>query len=285
MPVEWWEEEAATSREEVRRRHADNRASWEVAAATSTRDSGRCITDLRAGRSNLHPIERRVLSRHRGRLRDWCRTAIHLQCASGYDTLSLWLEGAQRVVGVDFSETHIRNARSIGRALGAPATWYACDVLDTPHRLDANADLVYTGRGAIGWLHDLDAWAAVVHRLLVPGGCLSLFDDHPCSHLFDADADELAYSGVDYFRGSSAGYGFSDSFVAQLGVDPEELPINHDRLWTFAELFGALTRAGLQLLHLGEHPEPYWDAFPNLPPDQLRRIPQTFSLLARRPPG
>jgi len=48
------------------------------------------------GGSNLHPIERANL----GDLRPWCRAAIHLQCASGRDTLSLWNEGAGRVVGV-----------------------------------------------------------------------------------------------------------------------------------------------------------------------------------------
>jgi hypothetical protein len=63
---------------------------------------------LRAGGSNLHPIERTNL----GDLRAWCTTAIHLQCASGCDTLSLWNEGVTRVIGIDISDLHIANAEA-----------------------------------------------------------------------------------------------------------------------------------------------------------------------------
>ena len=48
------------------------------------------------------------------------------------------------------------------------ATWVEADVLDVPHELDGTADLLYTGRGAIIWLQDLDRWAAVLRRLLAP---------------------------------------------------------------------------------------------------------------------
>ena len=103
--------------------------------------------------SSLHPIERANL----GDLRTWCGTAIHLQCASGRDTLSLWNEGVAEVIGVDIADVHIANAQRLSAALGAPATWYRCDVLETPSTLDGRADLVYTGQGALCWLHDLDA--------------------------------------------------------------------------------------------------------------------------------
>ncbi|MGH3441739.1 MAG: hypothetical protein ACRDUY_06790 [Nitriliruptorales bacterium] len=38
-----------------------------------------------------------------------------------------------------------------------------------------------------------------------------------------------------------------------------------------------------ELVHLGEHPHPYWDSFPRLDDEQVARLPQTFSLLARKP--
>lgn len=282
MAVEWWEEEPATTPEEVRRRHAENKASWEQAAEVYAAEHEAALSMLRDGGSNLHPIERAILESHRGPLGDWCEVAIHLQCASGRDTLSLWNEGVQRVVGVDIAERHISNARRLSEELGAPAAWYRCDVLDTPHELDGTADLVYTGRGAIGWIHDLDAWAAVLGRLLRPDGVLSLFDDHPASFLFDPDEAELTYSGVNYFDSAAAGYGFSDSYIAHLGVPEEEVALNHDRVWTLADLHGACRGAGLEWVHLGEHPEGYWNAFPLLSEDERRRIPNTFSLLARR---
>lgn len=283
LPVEWWEEEPASSPEEIRLRHAANKASWEQAAGAYARELDDALAFLRDGSSNLHPIERNMLDEHRGSLAEWCESAIHLQCASGKDTLSLLNEGVQRVVGVDIAERHIANARRLTEALDAPATWYCCDVLDTPSELDGTADLVYTGRGAIGWIHDLDSWASVVARLLKPGGVLSLLDDHPTSHLFDPDEEEIVYSGVSYFDAAAAGYGFSESYIAHLGVPMTEVVINHDRVWTIAEIFAAIRGTGLEVVHIGEHPEPYWDLFPLWSPDQVRRIPQTLSILAERP--
>ena len=172
---------------EVRARHDANRAAWNEGAARYTEEIEETIAFLRSGGSNLHPVERANL----GDLAAWCRMAIHLQCASGRDTLSLWNEGVSQVVGVDISDVHIANARRISAALAAPATWYRCDVLDTPHELDGTADLVYTGRGALCWLHDLNGWAAVIARLLKPGGLFHVFDDHPVNWLFEQDTEDL----------------------------------------------------------------------------------------------
>jgi SAM-dependent methyltransferase len=281
VAVEWWEEEPATTAEEVRRRHADNKASWEQAAEVYATEHDETLAFLGDGGSNLHPIEREILESHRGPLSRWCEVAIHLQCASGKDTLSLWNEGAQRVVGVDIAERHVANARRLSDELGAPADWYRCDVLDTPRELDGTADLVYTGRGAIGWMHDLDAWAAVIARLLRPHGVLSLFDDHPASFLFDPDEEEIVYSGVRYFDSAGAGHGFSESYISHLGIPADEVLVNHDRLWTLADIYAAVAGAGLEVVALGEHPEQYWNAFPAWEPAQVARIPQTFSVIAR----
>lgn len=279
MTQEWWETPVATTGDEVRRRHEANRACWDQAAVHYTARVAETIRLLRDGGSSLHPVERGLL----GDLRGWCRRAVHLQCASGRDTLSLWREGAGEVVGIDISPVHIDNARRAASALDAPASWHCCDVLDAPHELDATADLVYTGRGAICWIHDIHGWARVVARLLAPGGLLALFDDHPASFLFDPDLDHLAYSGTAYFDASSAGRGWSPGYIADLLVPDDQLAVWHDRTWTLGEIFAALRRAGLVVEHLGEHPEPYYDAFPRLPRELQRRIPQTFSLLARRP--
>jgi len=48
------------------------------------------------------------------------------------------------------------------------------------------------------------------------------------------------------------------------------------------DIFNALTRAGLVVEYLGEHPDPFWELFPNLRPELHGRVPLTFSLLARK---
>jgi SAM-dependent methyltransferase len=264
---------------EVRARHRSNREAWNEAAEHYTRTLENALAFLRAGKSNLHPIERANL----GNLREWCGTAIHLQCASGKDTLSLWNEGVQRVVGVDISDVMLSNARKLTEALGAPATWYVCDVLDTPAELDGTADLVFTGRGALYWLHDIKAWAKVVARLLKPGGILHAFDDHPFSLVFDPDATTLIAT-KSYSANSELSRGWDATYITEedLGKKTREMAKKYSRAWTLSELFGALRAAGLTVEHLGEHVEDYYDGFPNLAPAQRELIPRTFSLIARR---
>jgi SAM-dependent methyltransferase len=268
----------ASDAREVRARHEANRAGWNEGAQRYTDGLEDAIAFLRAGGSNLHPIERANL----GNLRSWCGTAIHLQCASGRDTLSLWNEGAREVVGVDISDVHIANAERLGRALPAPATWHRADVLDAPASLDGTADLVYTGRGALCWLHDLEAWAAVIGRLLKRGGILHLFDDHPVTWLFEQDADSWQPSGVDYFGHAERSQGWPSTYIGALDIPLERQSPKFERLWPLASIFTALRRAGLTIEHFGEHPDSYWDNFPNLKPEYRGLVPRTFSMVARR---
>ena len=265
---------------EVRRRHEANRAAWNEGAEHYTVANEERIASLRAGKSSLHPIERDML----GDLGSWCETAIHLQCASGGDTLSLWLEGARNVVGVDISDVHIENARLTGEALGAPAAWYRCDILDTPHELDGTADLVFTGRGAIDWLQDIEGWARVCARLLKPGGIVTVFDNHPVVYLFDPDADHIAFLQIDYFDYAESSQGWGSGYIGQtLRTAPEAQAVKYERAWTPSAVFSALTSAGLTVERFGEHPDPYFEMFPRLPEEERRKIPHTFSMLARKP--
>ena len=193
--VEYQLEPLAQTMEDVRARHESNRLSWNQGAQRYTEELQETIEFLRAGNSSLHPVERRNL----GDLRAWCDTAIHLQCASGRDTLSLWNEGVKRVIGVDISDVHIANARRMTEALQAPATWYRCDVLGTPHELDGVANLVYTGRGALCWLHDLNRWADVIFRLLTPGGVMHILDDHSADLVVRSPAGRIGVFRVQLF--------------------------------------------------------------------------------------
>lgn len=272
-------EPPAADADQVLARHEANRRAWNEGAAFYTAQFAKTLEFLRAGGSSLHPIERANL----GDLRSWCKTAIHLQCASGEDTLSLWNEGASRVIGIDISDVHIANARRLSAALAASAVWYRCDVLETPPELDGQADLVYTGQGALCWIHDLARWAAVVHRLLKPGGFFHVLDGHPVTYLFDMEAETLVASGLDYFKHAEVSQGWPAGYIGDLGRPAGEHARKHERLWSLAAVFQALCGAGLTVEHLGEHPETYWRSFPRLRPELAARIPMTFSLLAVRP--
>jgi SAM-dependent methyltransferase len=259
--------------------HAANRAAWDEAAERYEGWFDESVAEIRSGGSNLFPVERRLIGDLRGR----CRRAIHLQCAGGRDTLALWTQGADEVVGVDFSPRMLDLARRLTEATGAPARWILCDVLDTPHDLDGTADLVYTGRGSLIWLQDLDAWAAVVVRLLSPTGRFVLFEGHPIEWLFDADADgHWTVTDYDYFGGAEASKGWSPEYIDHLSIDERNQSWKFARAWTLGEVVTSLLRAGLRIDELAEHPVDWWGGHGDVRPDERGRFPLSFSVVGRR---
>jgi ubiquinone/menaquinone biosynthesis C-methylase UbiE len=218
-------------------------------------------------------------------LNAWCERAIHLQCAGGTDTLSLWKLGAGEVVGVDISAKMIAVAQRKSKLLNAPAHWYCCDVLDTPRELDHTADLVYTGKGALPWIMDIQAWAGIVARLLKPDGRLYAFEGHPLDWVWDMQA-------ATYQLSPQTGSYFSETAVTDRGwpmfsspilehADKDQLHV-HERQWMLGEIMNSLVAAGLRLECFEEYPDLFWNQFPHLPAELAGRLPHTFSLLMRK---
>ena len=263
-------------------RHESNRFAWNEAAARYAQEIETDIAFLRGGGANFCPPELPFLAG----LGEWCGRAIHLQCAGGRDTLSLWNLGAREVVGVDISDEMLACARAKSDALGAPARWIRSDVLDAPHELDGTADLVYTGRGALLWMMDLPAWARVVARLLKPGGRLYVFEGHPLAWVWDAAADHFRLDPVygNYFdERICAGSDWPETYIPAHCAPVGGYATKYERQHTLGSILNALVAAELRLLRLEEHPDRYWKALPNVPDAELDRLPHTFSLLMERP--
>ena len=271
----------ATSEEraDLRAMHAANAAAWDEAAERYEGWFDEAVDLIRAGGSNLFPIEAALIGDLNGR----CRRAIHLQCAGGRDTLSLWNLGADEVVGVDFSPRMIALARRLSEAVGAPARWIESDELDTPAELDGTGDLVYTGRGALIWLHDLDAWAAVVRRLLSAVGRFVVFDGHPAEWLFDVGSDgRWEATDYDYFAGPEASKGWAPEYIDRLSLPDDDQRWKFARAWTLGEIVTSLLRAGLDVREVAEHPVDWWGGHRDVRPQERGRIPLSFSIVATR---
>src|SRR3712207_5435782 len=71
------------------------------------------------------------------------------------------------------------------RSLCEPARFVRCDVLDLPAHLEGDFDVVYTSRGVLGWLPDVDRWARVIARFPRPGGIFYITELHPFVWPFD----------------------------------------------------------------------------------------------------
>ena len=269
-------------RADVRGMHAANRLAWDEAAERYEGWFSEAVALIVAGGTNLLPPEIELIGDLHGR----CRRAIHLQCAGGRDTLSLWTAGADEVVGVDFSPRMLDLARRLTEATGAPARWILADVLDTPHELDGTADLLYTGRGSLMWLQDLDAWAVVLRRLLAPLGRLVIFEGHPAEWLFDVDADgRWIATDYDYFAGPEASKGWAPEYIDRLSLSDDDQHWKFARAWTLGEIVTALLASGLKVERVAEHPTDWWGGHADVRAADRGRIPLSFSVLARLPDG
>ena len=136
---------------------------------------------------------------------------------------------------------------------------------------DASADLVYTGKGALIWMPDLTGWAREVARLLRPSGHLFVYEVHPAAPLWtwDADAPRIRPD-----RSYFARCHVNDTFPANGAVEWQ---------WTLGQIVTTVAAVGMEILHLGEHPEPFWRAGGVAAAAWNGRLPNTFSLLVRRP--
>ena len=258
---------------------AHNREAWDTANQKYVEESEAVLASAREGGGALTPFERDLL--HPVLATE--PTVVHLQSGNGADDHSLVEHGASTVIGVDFSAVAASAAAARATAATCPATYVVGDALAVP-LADRCADLVYTGKGALMWLADLEVWSAEVRRLLRPGGSCFVYEAHPVAALWTRHPDVVGIDpSVDYFGGTRENDTFPASAIARFG--DAHTPAAVERQWPLSAIVGALLGAGLVLRHLGEHPEPFWRPVDAAPPAAAwsGALPNSVSILAERP--
>ncbi|MER7279086.1 class I SAM-dependent methyltransferase [Dactylosporangium sp. NPDC000244] len=241
-----------------------NRAIWEKAARKYVDEHDDLLRQARAG-SSLFPAEAELLA---PLLRD-SPDVVHLQSGHGLDDIALVQGGARRVIGVDYSETTAGAAQRRADALGLPCAYVVAAAPRAPLRSGC-ADLVYTGKGALIWQPDIQAWARDAARLLRPSGHLFVYEEHPAHPLWTWDVDEPRIrANRGYFERTYA----SDTFPGEGATV---------WLWTLGEIVTAVVDAGLTVRHLSEYAEPFWRAG-GLDAAAFRgRLPNAFALMCSK---
>jgi ubiquinone/menaquinone biosynthesis C-methylase UbiE len=141
--------------------------------------------------SSLIDTERRILRE----VLDRSPQVVHLQSGHGLDDVALVYAGAKSVVGIDYSEVAAAAAQRRANQLGVPCRYVVAAVPQVP-LASSSTDLVYTGKGALIWMPDLDTWAREIVRLLRPTGHLFIYESHPAVPLWTWDADHPRIRGI-----------------------------------------------------------------------------------------
>jgi SAM-dependent methyltransferase len=265
--------------------HAEqtNQARWDELAPVHLA-SYREVDILRQGRIALDEIELREVGDVRG------KTLLHLQCHIGTDTLS-WARQGAIVTGVDFSGQSIACARQLQRELQLEATFVQCNVYDVRSVLQQPFDIVYTSRGVLCWLSDLEEWARIVADMLKPGGTFYLMESHPILNIFDDERPGPLTIIYRYFN------------LPQPTLWDEANPdyADHDYIcdgpsyewdWTVSDIVNSIIKAGLRLEFVNEYERLFWKRFPGMVekrerwywfPEYEGKLPLLFTLKAAKP--
>ncbi|WP_369166803.1 class I SAM-dependent methyltransferase [Streptomyces sp. R28] len=220
------------------------------------------------------------------------RDVLHLQCHLGTETIAFAQRGA-RAVGLDFSEASVAAANGIAERAGLDVTYVRANVYDAVEALGrCQFDVVYTGKGALCYLPDLDRWAGVLAQLLRPGGLLYIVEFHPLLNSLGpkpgpGEGPELLlrhdYLGGDGAVRRDATRTYTDGPAVEGATD------SYEWMHGIGEVVGALTEAGLSVRRLRESEELPWQRWPQMvrtPSGWWRlpepRIPLLYGLLATR---
>ncbi|NGO41640.1 class I SAM-dependent methyltransferase [Streptomyces ureilyticus] len=222
------------------------------------------------------------------------RDVLHLQCHLGAETIAFAHRGA-RAVGLDVSEASVKAAADIAGRAGADVAYVRANVYDAVEALGGRQfDVVYTGKGALCYLPDLDRWAATVAQLLRPEGRLYIAEFHPLLNSLgpkpaEGEGSELLLRHDYLGRGTAVHrngrYTYTDGPPVEGATD------SYEWMHGLGEVVGALVGAGLRIERLRESDELPWPRWPEMNrtpsgwwrlPDSSPRIPLLYGLLARR---
>jgi SAM-dependent methyltransferase len=211
------------------------------------------LEDFLAGKSSLNPTELAEIGIVRG------KSLCHLQCHFGQDSIS-WARLGAKVVGLDFSEKAIAEARKLNIQTGTDAEFVCSNVLNAASAINKSFDIVFTSYGTIGWIPDLSIWAEQIYTLLKPGGFFYIVDFHPVVWMHNNDLTEIQYSYFNVQKIEEIETGSYADKNAEL--TSECVSWNHP----ISEIVNALINSGLNLDFINEFGFSWYDVFPDMEP-------------------
>ncbi|MFI6830513.1 class I SAM-dependent methyltransferase [Kribbella sp. NPDC050241] len=222
------------------------------------------------------------------------RDVLHLQCHLGTETIAFARRGA-RTTGLDLSAKSLEEARQIAADAGVEVDYVHANVYDAVEAVQGRRfDVVYTGKGALCYLPDLEHWARVVRDLLKPGGALYVVEFHPLLNAMrpvslPGESDDLIIR-ADYLEGR--GPIAHDSTVTYTGDAVPGRQTSYEWMHGLGEVVTTLASTGFHVTSLRESEVLQWPRWPSMKqtaegwwrlPDDAPRIPLLFALKAVTP--
>ncbi|MGH6948998.1 MAG: class I SAM-dependent methyltransferase [Kiloniellales bacterium] len=254
---------------------AANREGWEEAAPIHRKQNQeRLLASFRVpGYSCLDETETAVLWRIGLAGKD----VAQLCCNNGREILSVKNLGARRCVGFEQAPGFIEQARELAAAGNIDCEFLQGDVHAIPRDYDGAFDLVTLTVGVLGWMPDLDAFLAVVARLLRPGGRIFVYECHPILDMLEpGKADAPVAWNHSYFKRDPYVDNDGLDYYGGGGYEAKSLYWFHHKL---SDVMMACARNGLDRLERFEElPDHINNSFWNVE-KQGPRLPMSYTLV------
>ena len=255
-----------------------NKESWNKRTQYHVESDFYNMPSFRKGKTSLQKIELALLGDVKG------KSILHLQCHFGQDSLSLARMGA-KVTGVDLSDKAIEHARQFNKEFELDAEFICCDIYELPNHLTKQFDIVFTSYGTIGWLPDMDKWAAVVSQYLKPNARFVFAEFHPMVWMFDTKFDYVQYP---YFKSEAIVDTQSGTYADQdAPIELIDITWNH----SMSEVINSLVKQGLTLIDLQEYDYSPYNCFDNMEKiaegkfrvkKMGNKLPMVYSIVAQK---
>ncbi|NNE27725.1 MAG: class I SAM-dependent methyltransferase [Saprospiraceae bacterium] len=256
-----------------------NKALWDAKTPIHAASKFYDMDAFFAGTNTLRHIELGELPSLEG------KTILHSQCHFGQDTLSMERMGAE-CTGIDISPEAIKKAEEIRDELNLASRFVCCNVYDIDKHIDTLFDLVFTSYGVIGWLPDLDRWAAQLCARIKSGGYFYMAEFHPVLYMFDWGTDRIAYR---YFNDGNP---YEEENEGTYVDNKADIKMT-EYFWqhSISEILNALIGQGMDIVLFNEYDYSPYNCFPNLVKLEDQKFqfkhngiapPHIFSILAKK---
>ena len=221
-----------------------------------------------------------------GKLREFGidgKRVAQLCCNNGQETISLLTLGASEAIGFDICDKAIAEARELTVIANANCQFVQTSVYNIGTEYHNSFDIVYITIGALAWLPDLRAFFQIVSDLLVSGGQLIIYEQHPFLYLFpdasekEFDPDDPARVSYSYFRTEPW---VNDDGIDYVGNTVYEAEPSYSFTQKLSDILNAIIASGIALVELNEYGHDISTTFGALA--KVGRVPMCYLLTGRK---
>ncbi len=183
-------------------------------------------------------------------------TVGQFNCNNGRETISAHQLGFKNAVGFDFSKEFVEQGSHYAREVGVSTQFVETDIYKIGAEHANSVDHLFATAGALCWMPDLDTYFEIAFRTLSAGGCLTLWETHPCLEMFKPDRDrkrdgderlEMHYS---YFMDGPVDYQSGLDYYSNEIFGKKSVLWYHHKL---SDIFSAVLKAGFSIQRFNEY--------------------------------